>query len=481
MPEGTSASQPGDTGAEGRKPTGSPGAARPGLLTRCAGCSARFTDRTLDRVIAVFTVVFSKDGLAWIGALLLLGGALFGWLQTPLQGVICGYAYPVFGRVGISDALGNHARVLSYGVLCLAGVGLVVLGAARGWPVALRRHLGAALLLALLSFAVSLVTRQGLLLEAVINQAGERANIIGFASSVGGYAGVMLPSELPGTSTLLDRALTAYDVIGYGWWFAFWGTILLLAAGYVRAGRTRPGRFAAGWGALTLLVLAAVAGPAVVAEYHRVRAEGHYGRAQYAQAVEHLAAAVAWLPALRANPSVQDKIGAALYWLGDRSSPQVRIFLADNLQAQGDFDRAELELSLAVAADPDWSLARRRLAEVNAAWGVRLFRSTESGAIPRWERALEIDDSLKQVRYYLAHAYYTLDDRDQSRALTRATQFVELVQERGVLADMYQRLGDMYFRARRDEEARQMYRLSIVMIPLVKQLNLQAQRGLIGL
>jgi tetratricopeptide (TPR) repeat protein len=140
-----------------------------------------------------------------------------------------------------------------------------------------------------------------------------------------------------------------------------------------------------------------------------------------------------------------------------------------------------MELTLAIAADPAWRLPRRKLAELNAAWGVRLFRGIDSGAISRWERALKLDEDMKNVRYYLTHSYYLLDDRDQSRALSYGLQLVQLAPERGLLADVYQRLGDIYFKERRDAEARTMYRLSLVMIPLVKQLSLQAQRGLIGL
>ena len=127
--------------------------------------------------------------------------------------------------------------------------------------------------------------------------------------------------------------------------------------------------------------------------------------------------------------------------------------------------RAEMELLLAVGGDPDWKLLRRRLVELHAAWGVRLFRGVESGAIPHWEQALQLEDRAKHLRYYLAHAYYRLDDRDQSRALTRGLELVALTRDRGILADAYQRLGDMHFKAHHDDAARRMYRMSLAMIP----------------
>ena len=445
------------------------------------GLAVFLTLWVLDVLILILQTLFSKDGLVWIGVALILGSAFFGWIQIPLQNVIRAYAFALFGEPAASDALTNPPHVLSYGAVCLLAVAVVIGGAVLGWRHALRRHVGAALLLVVLSFPVALIARHSILLERLDEQSGERANILAFALNVGGYASGLPPLILSGTTTLLDRLYTAHQVVGYGGWFALWGSILVLAGGFVGASGTRPLRFAALWGGATLVVLGVIAAPAVMAEYERLQGEALYARAHYAEAIGHFESALRWSPSLRENPALQDRIGATLYWLGDRTSPQTRFFVADNLQAQGQFPRAELELTEAMAADPGWRLPRRKLAELNAAWGVRLFRGVESGAIPRWERALTLDDNMKNVRYYLIHAYYLLDDRDQARALTYGIQLAQLAPERGLLADVYQRLGDIHFKARRDEEARAMYRLSLVMIPLVKQINLQAQRGLIGL
>jgi len=469
-------SEPGESG-EG---AGSPTAARPGLLKRCWRRAGARLDRVGNAVIGALAVLFSAEGLVWIGLVLLTGGAVFGWVQTPLQGVIRGYAFGVLGRVAPSAALANHLNPLSYGVVCLLGVALVVVGTASRWQRGLRRHTGAALLLTILVFWVSFITRQQLLVEALVIENSERLSIINFAKRVDAYASLLPTVEMPGTGTLLDRIQTVYRLVGYGWWFAFWGSWLLLASGFVAA-RGRPGRFAAGWSGILLLMVSLLAGPAVMAEYHRAGGEAQYGRAQYVEAVERLRKAVAWVPALRENPAIQDRIGAALYWLGDRATPQARLYIAGNLQAQGELPRAEMELLLAVGGDPDWKLLRRRLVELHAAWGVRLFRGVESGAIPHWEQALQLEDRAKHLRYYLAHAYYRLDDRDQSRALTRGLELVALTRDRGILADAYQQLGDMHFKAHHDDAARAMYRVSLAMIPLVKQLNLRAQKGLIGL
>jgi hypothetical protein len=460
--------------------SGSPAVARPGLLKRCWRRGGARLDRIGDGVIGALVVLFSTEGLVWIGLVLVTGGAVFGWVQTPLQGVIRGYAFGVLGRAAPTDALANHLNPLSYGVVCLLGVALVVVCTARRWHRGLRRHTGAALLLVVLVFWVSFMARQQLLVEALVIENSERNNIISFALNVDGYASLLPIVDLPGTGTLLERIQTVYALVGYGWWFAFWGSGLLLASGFVGA-RGRPGRFAAGWSGIFLLMVILLAGPAVMAEYHRARGEALYGRAQYVEAVERLRKAVAWAPALRENLATQGRIGAALYWLGDRTTPQARLYIAGNLEGQGEFPRAEMELLLAVGGDPEWKLLRRRLVELHASWGVRLFRGVESGAIPHWEQALRLDDRAKHLRYYLAHAYYGLDDRDQSRALARGLELVALTRDRGILADAYQRLGDMHFKAHQDDDARAMYRVSLAMIPLVKQLNLRAQKGLIGL
>jgi len=433
-----------------------------------------------DAIITILSVLFSKTGLVAVALVLLLAAAFCGWIETPLQGVIRGYAYRLSGEVTLSDALTNPPRLLSFALPCLLGAGLTIGGIIwkRHW---LPRHAGAALFVVVLFFPIGLISYNPVLVEAVVNQNNEREAILRFASIVDAYSATLFPIELRGTATLPARAATVLKVLGYGWWFALIGAGILLVPGVVGAGRTRPLRFVGGWGGVMLLILVVVSAPAVMSEYYRLNGERVYARGQYGEALTQFRKSIGWAPGLRENSDFQYRVGAALFWMGDDASPLARFFLAQNLRRQGEFEKAELQLTLALANDPHWKLARRTLAELNAAWGVQHFREEESGAISRWEQALTLDESLQRTSYYLARAYYELDGRDQSRAIAHAMHMIARTHDRGILSDVYGLLGDSYFKAHMDVEARKAYRTSLTIVLNVKKRNLQAQKGLLGL
>ena len=491
------------TGSAGTGPSRPRGAAR--FARRASSIARRRVLGLVDGLIAVCAAIFSRAGAIGLAVVLLVGAALSGWIETPLQGVIRGYAYPLAGHVAVASALRNPPRLLSFAVPCLLAAAILLWRRARGRGFRLEGHVGAAVLLVALAFAALVVCRSYAFVDALVAQNEDRAAMRAFAGAVGGFTTTLPARELAGTATLGDRALTVLRLVGYGWWFAVLAAGALLATGLPRA--RRPALLVTGWAMVTVLVVAVLAAPAIVAELHRWSAEQHYARGRYAEALDRLQAAVAHQRELAQNPSFRYREGAILYWLGDRSSPDARLFIATNLWGQRELDRAEQQLTLALAAAPDSPLLRRKLAELHTVLGIGEFTPTADAALvfrarggraaaraqlgrdvaapagkyARWERARAIDPGLLRARYYLARAYYQVDGVDQSRAIDEAQELVALTGDRVVLSDLYAFLGDCYFKARRDDRAREMYFRAQALVPLVKNVNLAAQRGLLGL
>jgi tetratricopeptide (TPR) repeat protein len=403
------------------------------------------------------------------------------WLETPVQGVLRGYAYRLSGHVMPGDALVNAPRLLSYALPCgLAVASTIVAKRWRrlGW---LQLHAGAAMLVTTFAFAATLAFRSQALLESLVAQGQDRAAIQKFAQLVGSYSRTAPALDLAGTDTLADRVATAFQLIGYGWWFAGLGSaILLLTLPPIR--RRLAVAALAAWGAAALAVVSLIGAPAWSAESERLQGEALYAAGHYPEALDRFRESLRRAPAQRLNAAFQSRLGATLVWMGDRASPQARLFLAANLGAHGEPDKAAIQLVLALDADPHSWLARRRLAELQAELGVLEFKRGQLGERSvRWERALALDPTLLRVRYYLAHAYHRQDDRDQARAIGQVTELIALVRYPVTLSDLYALLGDCYFKERRDVQARAMYRRALRVVPLIGHMNLHAQRGLLGL
>jgi hypothetical protein len=447
-----------------------------------AAASRRHVLAVLEASTACLAGLISTRGWTWLGVMLLFASATSGWLEAPLEGAIPGYRVALSAATLGTPGAGSAPPLFSFGVVC--AVGALVAAWAQIWtaPWWLRAHLGAAVLAASVSFPLIVATRNTPLLEAVTTQGAEREAIRRFAELVGGYSSSLPALDLAGTATLLHRAHTTLQVLGWGWWFGLVGAALLIVTALGRAARA-PGLLAVGgWIVAIVLLSSVIAGPAVVAEYHRLQGDALYAAGQYTEALARYDDVLRWAPPLRENAALQYRRGAAEFWLGGAHTAGGRVFLAENLRRRGELDRA---LDLVGPADldrPGVRWLRRGLAEAYAELGVEEARLGTFGTpAARWQRAREIDASLPRIHYYLAHAYYRLHGREQERAIVEAGHLATLVRDRGILSDVFALLGDCHFKAERDVDAREMYQKALRMVPLFSRVNLQAQKGLIGL
>ena len=422
-------------------------------------------------------------GWLWLAAALLVAGATSGWLDTPLGGSVPGHRVPLNVDALAGQPAGSPRPLLSFGLLCAVATILAVCAAVGRAPRVFAAHVGAAILLLVLTFPVVVLARSAALLEALTAQGRDREAIRRFAEFVGGYSAGLPPLELAGTATLADRVSTTLQVTGWGWWLTLAGAVVLIAVGL--GGRLSAGRIAGGlgWAAALAVVVAVIAGPAVVAEYQWMAGDTAYATGRYGDALARYDRVVQWAPWLHDNPALRYRRGAAEFWLAGPTSAAARGFLADNLRRNGDVDSAVDLVGRATLEEPGLAWLRRNIAETYAEQGVREARRSEQFATPaaRWLRAREIDPGLVRVHYYLAHAYYRAHGRDQEPAIGEASHLITLVRDPGIRSDLLALVGDCHFKAERDDEARTHYRRALATVPLFSRVNLQAQKGLLGL
>jgi tetratricopeptide (TPR) repeat protein len=416
-------------------------------------------------------------GWVWLGSALLLVGATSGWLDAPLGGSIPGHRVPLN-----ADALQGQALV-SFGLLFAVAAVVAVGAAIAGVPRALGTHLGAAVLVGALSFPIAVLMRNPLLLDTMTSQGRDREAIRRFAEFVGGYSAGLPPRELAGTATLADRVSTTVQVLGWGWWLALAGALVLILAGLGRPARRAWIAGVTGWGLALIAVVGVIAAPGAVAEYRWAQAEELYAAGHYPEALARFDDVLAWSPDLRDNGALQYRRGAAEFWLAGATSPGARGFLAENLRRSGDVESALDLVGRPTLQQPGWGWLRRNLAQTFAEIGVREARRQDqfATATARWLRAREIDEGLVPTHYYLAHAYHRLHGRHQERAIAEAGHLMTVVRDAAIRSDVLAFLGDCHFRAERDAEARALYRRSLAVVPLFSRVNLQAQKGLLGL
>ena len=427
--------------------------------------------------------VVLAGGWVWLAAALLLLGATSNWLDAPLGG-IRGYRVPIDGDVLRDQAADGTRSMVSFGLLCFVVAIVAVCSVIGQAPRLVRTHLGCAALVGVISFPVALLTRNILLLETLNAQGRDREAIRRFAQFVSGYSWNLPPLELAGTDTFADRAYTTFQFLGWGWWVTLAAAVVLILSGLRRSGRRGWTLTVTAWSVALVALVCVIAGPAVVAEYHFIQAQARYASGQYSEALADYERVLEWSPGLRENAALQYRRGAAEFWIAGATSPAARGFLAENLRRSGDLEKAVDLAGRDTLEQPGWSWLRRNLAEAYAELGVQDARQDNdqfATATARWLRAREIDDRLVRLNYYLAHGFYLLHGRDQNLAIGEATQLLSLVRDLAIRSDALALIGDSYFKAERDVEARASYQKALDVVPLFSRVNLQAQRGLLGL
>lgn len=417
--------------------------------------------------------------LALVGCVGLVAGALGGWLQTPLQGSLRGYAFALAGPVDLADALVNPPRLLSFGAL-MAGIAVaVVLSAWRGRPLMLFWSGAAAALVALVA-AGQVCGARSEILEAIAEQNQQRESLQRFAAGDAASNVARLFLTPLGTDTLAARVAGSLASMGPGWYAA-------LGAGALLAGLAiahRPSglrRHLVALGIVGLGVLSLLLGPAAIAERRREQGDALRARGDLDGARKAYESALGWSAGLRENRAWAHAFGQLQERLGLLERPELHLHRGARLLAEGFPVEAAVAYARAAALDPGRAMAVRGQAQARVSKGMDEFkRRWRHKATTDWEAALAVDPGQVQAHLYLARAY--LDVYRTDHALAAARTGLSRVADLQVRADLYVILGDGYSRQRRFVEARAMYQRSLAQYVSVNTLpNIVARERLLGL
>ncbi len=444
--------------------------------------------RRFDQFAAAIGRLSTEDFLAGLGSFLLMAGAFIFWFSTPLQGRIKGYSFPLWGAISLSDGLTNPFRPFSFGMISfvLAGSALLVLW--HGFSRRILFFLGAAALLLAVYFFGNLVFLHPETLDEAVAQGAEKTGITGFSQTyLHGNASTTPNDEPLTTDSLLERlnaaiGFTGLAQVGIGWFWVLFAGLLIQIGAYLNEDRQkvfRDGRLCV---VITVLLFIGLAWRSSAGEYHRWLGDHRLAEGSFTLAVERYERARRWMPYLDTNPHYLYNRGAAFYFLNRPDRAETHLYLGDNRMARQELLEALHEYKIALALDPTLEPAGKKAAEALSALGLSKFSGgNPHAAMADWQESLRFSPLKIAPNFYRAHASFTINHTDQSEAIRGYNGLLTSVAELLVRSDIYNSLGNCYYRQKDFIGAREMYFRSMKSFQLVKKIiNFNAYKGLQG-
>jgi tetratricopeptide (TPR) repeat protein len=407
-----------------------------------------------------------------------------GWWLTPLQGKFRAIAVPLLEPIvlGVKNTQGFHARSIGAVLLGIAAVAMLL--------ILLRAHrriffwLGAAVAAICLSFTMHIVFRDVSSVDALLDQRDQAKSINSFSQQyLRGVSSFLQPDKELTTDTLLDRVSAVNGFLGFGYWAALGGGVLLMAGAF----RKRGGRPLLPDALLLLVAGGAFAGfyaaRGVQSERHREAADRSLARGRYAEALEGYAAAAGGDPNLGFNQSFAYNVGSAAWALHRTDLPEYHVYLGDNLLSTKDYEGAEAEYDRAAALAGNPALiAKKRIVTRMRAGLSHYSHGRTQDAVTSWSRTLEVDPGQVAAYFFLTKAYVDVDGRDQTKAIGMGNTVLDITGEKLIRGDTYNLLGDAYYKQRDYQKAREMYKTSNEQFIMVKKIiNFESMKGLQGI
>ena len=422
--------------------------------------------------------------ILWVACLMLITSVFMGWLATPLQGNIKGYAFPFMKNITLDIGLNNPFKVSSFGmfIFAIGALGIIFL-ILRAHPRFLF-YLGGAAVIVCLCFIGNMVFLNSEILESLLDQNRQAQEIKVFSEKyLSGTAGHLRPYEDLATDTLLSKMDAGMRYLGVGWYIALLSTLIILICNYYkRAGKSMRWD-AVGLTLSLLIVIVTLSARTLMAEYDRSRGDLYLAHGELQKAIDLYKSAVRRDPKLNHNPTYMYNVGAAYYRLGWHYLPETHLYLGDNHMTMKNFPEAAREYEIASTIKADLLLANRKRIDALIMMGLGNYSKGKIyTALSNWEQALQLDPNQIQVHLFLAKALFDINAQDQSKAIIEARAALEKAKDKLVKADIYNLIGDIYYKQRNFVMARQMYNLSRAQYTSVKiAINYNAMKGLQGL
>jgi tetratricopeptide (TPR) repeat protein len=423
-----------------------------------------------NKLFGLLERVLSYDGLLVLGAILLLGSPLLGWLDQPVRGLLRGYQIQISQKLPAAMSYGSLCMVIgasSLVSLCKRFRGVGILAGCGGFIIGLH-------------FLFQLAVFESKNLIAVHEYNVQEKYLIAFSNSL--PTNFMEEPTFDPTipmDTIFDRVSAAWHYTSLGWYATVLGSLFLIIA----CAKTSDGRIIKATSPYIVVLYILVClplslWPYMYAEFHRSKGDSYLASGMYTSAIEEYEDSKRLDPNINYSKSFHVNMGRAYYFLNRTGKGDYFIYQGVSSFRQNNFEQAIFYFKNAITVEPDIAktVGNSYLAWTYARYGLSEYkRGIVGSAIDMWKKTLEIDSNQLQAYYYLSRAYY--DRSAYQESLMAGLQFFRMAGDKINQANICCNLGDSYYRLKNYDAAREQYLKSLV---LVLNGNQRALMNLIG-
>ena len=417
-----------------------------------------------------------------VGSTCLFLSAFIWWLSTPLQWKVNGYSIPIIGNPLSIEGFTKTFKIFSFGsisfLLCLLSIFFYTTKAFRK----LLLFVGILGIMLSVYFIFKLVFLDPKSLETIIYQQNQYNNIFDFSTRFLNNVNLTQSSIVKVDTTLFsNRIKIAVMSISIGWYVTLVGSLLLTTVSrfFFQKGYKRILVISL---FLFLLLIFLPYKHLILAEIYVIKANKNLSLGFSEKAAETYNKARVLNPNLSKDLSYVTNVGFADY-LNRNESSAAHFFMGKIYQGAGLFRKSLSEYDEAKKDRSLNEIVSRREANLFENEGVKDYKMEKNyTAISNFMNSVKNDPFQFQSHFFLSKIYLDIYKHDQYPTYIESTFLLSLCNEKLLRADIYNLLGDSYYKALRFSEARGVYNKSLQSFHLVRRIiNFNAMKGLQGL
>lgn len=405
-----------------------------------------------------------------MGWVLCLLGIILPWLKMPLSGALRGFHIPIVDNSFWWNSSKFH--LLSYGVICLL-ITTSSLGAyfIRKYRIAF--ILAIVYLLIVFSFVFHTGVKNQPLAEEIVAQTHYYESIVDFNAQFSRENGYAMPDYLKayipqnlGGYTILNRLWALFRSHPTGWYLSLIGGLLIAVSIGIHEMRGKKIYiYLSLFSILSFLIIISL--PYLVSDYYLLAADNWKAQGLHRLAIAKYDLAERWNSSIIYNTQFHINRGEAYYYLGNYENGEANYYLARQLANNAKWKEAIEQFNIALAIDPSSLIFKKAFAQLYTKIGLDKY-SMESKwifsnrtpdilhlAVEYWERALNYDENQLYVNFYLAIAYYYLNE--YNKAIICSNRILFKSHNRFINSCTYNNLGECYNRLGLASQAKSMF------------------------